>query len=206
MPNRVFLLSPADCGGKRARRLLQGSPTSEVAGRLRESGGMPVGELFTCISSLYFRAKLAYARQFAAPPLRCPEVMVIVPGFGLLGPDVCVSLQELEVMARTSVDPKDPGYMKPLTRDLAALRTKASRADRFVLLGSVATDKYVAPLVSILQQQCYIPKSFVGRGSMSRGGLMLRAIDVGRELEYVRVATAVRRGARPPRLGPRTSR
>jgi hypothetical protein len=37
---------------------------------------------------------------------------------------------------------------------------------------------------------------------MSRGGLMLRAAASGEELDYVPVAGAIRRGARPPRLVP----
>jgi len=37
---------------------------------------------------------------------------------------------------------------------------------------------------------------------MSRGGLMLRAVDSGQELQYISVAGAIRHGKRPPRLLP----
>jgi hypothetical protein len=40
----------------------------------------------------------------------------------------------------------------------------------------------------------------VGGGDMSRGGLLLRCVRAGRELVYVPVAGALRRGGRPARL------
>jgi len=46
------------------------------------------------------------------------------------------------------------------------------------------------------------PPAFVGRGDMSRGGLMLRCVDSGIELEYAPIAGATRNGRRPPRLEP----
>jgi hypothetical protein len=45
---------------------------------------------------------------------------------------------------------------------------------------------------------------FVGRGDMSRGGLLLRAARSGEELRYVPVAEAIRHGPRPARLDPAT--
>jgi len=38
---------------------------------------------------------------------------------------------------------------------------------------------------------------------MSRGGLCLRCVEQGEELEYTPVAGAARHGARPPKLPPR---
>ena len=46
---------------------------------------------------------------------------------------------------------------------------------QFVLLGSVATDKYVGPLLDVFGDRLYFPATFAGRGDMSRGGLLLRA-------------------------------
>src|SRR5262249_32645808 len=69
-----------------------------------------------------------------------------------------------------------------------------------VLLGSIASDKYVELLLEILGQRLLFPVDFVGRGDMSRGGLMLRAARSGTELPYGPVQGAVRRGPRPPRL------
>ncbi len=45
------------------------------------------------------------------------------------------------------------------------------------------------------------PSDFVGRGDMSRGGLMLRAARASTELRYVSVRGAVLKGKRPPKLG-----
>ena len=67
-PHRIFLLSPADCGGTRARMVLRPGATFDLARRVQARGGAPLGEIFSFMSGLYFRGKLAYARAFAAPP------------------------------------------------------------------------------------------------------------------------------------------
>jgi hypothetical protein len=71
-----------------------------------------------------------------------------------------------------------------------------------VLLGSIASEKYVAVLGSIFGDRLLFPSDFVGRGDMSRGGLLLRAARDGAELAYEPVLGAQRRGKRPPRLTP----
>src|SRR5258708_9883972 len=73
---RVFLLSPANAGGKRAQLLLREAATFELAERFRERG-LPLGEAFSFISGLYFRGKLAYASAFAAPPPAPPGSLLI---------------------------------------------------------------------------------------------------------------------------------
>ena len=60
----VFLLSPANLNGKRGERLRSGASTHAIARALHGPEGVPIGELFTFISSLYFRGKLTYARHF----------------------------------------------------------------------------------------------------------------------------------------------
>jgi hypothetical protein len=67
----------------------------------------------------------------------------------------------------------------------------------------VATGKYVDVLLEVMGERLLFPVDFVGRGDMSRGGLLLRAAEQGRELHYEPVAGAVRRGRRPPRLAPK---
>jgi hypothetical protein len=57
-------------------------------------------------------------------------------------------------------------------------------------------------LLAVLGERLHFPAEFVGRGDMSRGGLLLRAVRAGVELAYLPVAGAVRHGARPPRLPP----
>lgn len=59
-----------------------------------------------------------------------------------------------------------------------------------MLLGSVASDKYVVPLLEIFGEQLLYPKEFAGRGDMSRGSLMLRAVSEQRELDYEPVMSA----------------
>ena len=71
-----------------------------------------------------------------------------------------------------------------------------------MLLGSIATGKYVDPLLAVLGERLRFPADFVGRGDMSRGGLLLRCARAGTELTYVAVRDAARRGPRPPRLPP----
>ena len=71
-----------------------------------------------------------------------------------------------------------------------------------ILLGSIATGKYVDPLLAALGERLRFPVDFVGRGDMSRGGLLLRCVRAGTELTYVGVRDVVRRGPRPPRLAP----
>lgn len=73
-----------------------------------------------------------------------------------------------------------------------------------MLLGSIATDKYCGVLLEVFGPRLRFPAEFVGRGDMSRGGLLLRAARSGTELRYVRVLDAVRRGPRPARLDPST--
>ena len=83
----MFLLSPADCSGKRARLLQAEGAAHDLARRLRDDGGVELGEVFAFVSSLYFRGKLAYARAFARPPAGLAGAHVITPCDGLRPPD-----------------------------------------------------------------------------------------------------------------------
>ena len=98
------------------------------------------------------------------------------------------------------IDVADARYHRPLRRDAARLAAALGPAGEAVLLGSVATGKYVDPLAEALGDRLRFPADFVGRGDMSRGGLLLRCVRAGRELAYVPVAGARRRGGRPARL------
>lgn len=200
---RVFVLSPASSSGMRARSLLDGRSKSDVAERLRSPEGAALGDVFTFMSGLYFRGKLAYARAYGRPPADGAGALVIVPGRGLLAPDTPIALADLRAMARVPVDPDEPRYLEPLLADAAALSGALRQRDQVVLLGSVATDRYVGPLLRALGDRLHMPEEFVGRGDMSRGGLMLRCVEEGRQLTYVAVAGSRRRGSRPAKLGPR---
>src|SRR5687768_13679254 len=67
-PGRIFLLSPANCSGPRAKIVLSDRATFDLAVRLRSEQGVAIGEAFAFISGLYFKGKLTYALAFARPP------------------------------------------------------------------------------------------------------------------------------------------
>jgi hypothetical protein len=198
---RVFVLSPASCAGQRGRLLLGARAESELARRLRGEGAS-LGEVFSFLSSLYFRGKLTYAQRFAAPPRGCPGVLVVTPDRGLAPPDTMLTLADLHAFARVPIELGERRYTEPLRRDAARLRGRLPRAAEVVLLGSLATPRYVEPLREALGDGLRVPGDFVGRGDMSRGGLLLRAARAGVELAYRTVDGGPRRGARPPKLPP----
>jgi hypothetical protein len=201
-PPRIFLLSPAYCGGERARLVLNSRAEFELARRLRSPEGASIGEVFSFLSGLYFRGKLAYAREFETPPTGVPGSLVITPNEGLRSPDEPVTLARLKRFARGDVDERKRSYRQPLLRDARLIAETAGESCEVVLLGSVASGKYVDVLGKVFGERLLFPISFVGRGDMSRGGLMLRSARAGVELDYVPVAGAVRHGPRPPKLPP----
>ncbi len=165
-----------------------------------QAGGAPLGEVFRFASGLYFRGKLAYADTFARPPRGVPGALVITPGFGLVPPGVHVRAADLRAFASVRVDARDLRYRAPLERDARQLAGALGARAEVVLLGSIASGKYVDPLLAVFGERLLFPADFVGRGDMSRGGLMLRCARAGEELPYVPVAGAVRHGPRPAKL------
>jgi hypothetical protein len=155
-----------------------------------QARGAPLGELFQFASGLYFRGKLTYARKFGS-------ALVIAPGSGLLDAATHVTPGVMRAMGEVPVDLADDRYRLPLERDVRKL---AQSAGEVVLLGSIATGKYADVLLEALGERLLFPKEFVGRGDMSRGGLLLRAAQSGVELEYEPLKGAIRHGKRPPRL------
>ena len=188
MSHRVFLLSPANCSGKRAGYLLNGKSSTSLAARLRSSEGASIGEVFTFMSALYFRGKLAYAAAFSRPPLGWDGVQVIVPGRGLRPAADRIDISDLQKIARVDVDLEDTRYTRPLRRDAGRLADGLLPDEKVVLLGSIATPKYVEPLKAVLGSRLHYPEAFVGLGDMSRGSLMLKCAAEGRELAYVKPA------------------
>ena len=198
---RTFLLSPAFSGGRRAQMLLNERAQFDLARRVHAGKSVSLGEVFTFLSGLYFRGKLAYANAFARPDLS--RVLVITPTRGLVAAATPVTLRDLREFAEVDIAETDPRYRRPLERDLRRLLKQLSPRCEVVLLGSVATGKYVSVLLDILQTRIHFPADFVGRGDMSRGGLLLRSAVDGTELPYIPVHGAVRKGKRPPKLAPR---
>jgi len=203
--HRIFLLSPANLAGIGAGYVLDDSANSDLANRLRRNS-VTIGELFSFISGLYFRGKLAYARAFAAPPSALSGAFVITATAGLLRPDTIVTIDQLREWAANDIDAGDRRFCTPLVRDCALLFEEIGNSCEVVLLGSIATSKYVGPLLPVFRERLLFPAEFVGRGDMSRGGLMLRAAQAGTELAYVPVVDATRRGKRPPKLTPARTR
>jgi len=206
---RIFLLSPANCGGTRARQLLAPTSRSDLASRLRSPAGAPIGEVFAFVSGLYFLGKLTYARRFARSPepghpVSGSGIHVITPNAGLCSPERPLMATELAQLSGDLITPGNPAFTVPLARTARMLLREIGPDCDVVLLGSIASPKYVDVLLEVFADQLRFPLDFVGRGDMSRGGLLLRHADAGLELEYGPVRGAVRNGARPPKLDPLT--
>ena len=193
---KLFLLSPANCGGERAKLLFNESAQFDLARQVRSCDGAPIGDVFAFLSGLYFRGKLAYARRFAPLP---GDALVITSNRGLIAPDARVTLEDLRALGNVPIDARDLRYRAPLERDAKELARRAAGA-QVVLLGSIASGKYVDVLLDVFGARLHFPADFVGRGDMSRGGIMLRAVDAEVELPYIPVSGAVLRGKRPPKL------
>ena len=199
--NRVFLLSPAYAGGERARMILRECAKFDLARRLRSRERATLGEVFAFLSGLYFRGKLAYANAFARTANGISGVQVITPTRGLVDATTKITLHDLREFAGVDIQENDTRYREPLVRDARRLAKKLSGECEVVLLGSIASGKYVDVLLENFQHRLLFPADFVGRGDMSRGGLLLRCVKSGTELSYAPLQGAVRHGPRPPRLG-----
>jgi hypothetical protein len=186
----IYLLSPANAAGRRAAMLLNPLATFDLAERLRTTG-ISLGDAFSFMSSLYFRGKLTYAATFlkAAPDI--PGTLVITPSRGLLRPETTVKLAELPEIVGERIVADNPKYRDPLERDLRRLSESIGQRFRVVLLGSIATRKYIPLLLGILGERLVVPRAFVGMGNMQRGALLLRCSRERCELDYIPVALAL---------------
>jgi hypothetical protein len=205
--SRIFLLSPANCNGRRAKQVLSPDATFELAHQLRSRRGAMLGDVFAFISGLYFRGKLTYAMRYAAPPEPDHSVVgcgvhVITPNSGLRCADVYVTHKAVAAFAMGEIDLANVKYRKPLEASARLLAHEVGPDCDVVLLGSVASPKYVDVLLRIFGERLLFPVDFVGRGDMSRGGLLLRKASEGVELDYGPVAGAILHGVRPPKLPP----
>jgi len=198
--SQVFILSPARCDGERAKLLLSGAASFPLAVALRTSEGVAIGEVFSFLSSLYFRGKLTYARAFASRLRTAPPILIVTTDRGLVPPETRITISDLVAFAAVDIATGGERYLAPLRRDVAALAPAVRRNTRIVLLGSIATGKYVDVLLASFGARLVFPSAFVGRGDMSRGGLLLRHAREGVPLDYTPVEGAVRHGKRPPKL------
>lgn len=170
----------------------------DLAHRVQSKTGAPLGEAFQFTSGLYFRGKLAYCRAFGAPG----DAFVITPGDGLVSPDIHVTARDIARWAKIDIATESLKFQRPLRRDGNALRAAIGADVEVVLLGSVASGKYTTLLLELFGERLVFPTSFVGRGDMSRGGLMLRCVRSGEELVYAPVKGAVVHGKRAEKLQP----
>lgn len=184
---RVFLLSPAHSGGKRAAMLMRPQASFELA-RQVQIGAAALGDVFAFCSGLYFRGKLAYARCFAQAS---EDILVITPTRGLLAAETAVGIADLQDFANVPVDSRDARFTGPLLATAEALA--ASRPHEVVLLGSVATGKYLDTLLPVFGERLLFPAAFLGLGDMSRGALLLRSTAARQELAYARANGVVRK-------------
>jgi hypothetical protein len=178
----------------------------DLAQRVRTEGAA-IGEVFAFVSGLYFKGKLAYALTFARPPepgapVAGSGVLVITPTAGLRPAETQITIDALRAFGAVDIAANDPRYRVPLLESARALDEEIGSACEVVLLGSIASAKYVDVLTSVFGPRLLFPIDFVGRGDMSRGGLLLRCVRAGDELAYVPVEGAVRHGPRPPKLAP----
>ena len=193
--HRIFLLSPASTGGKRAALLFNERAEFDIAKRVRGEFGAPLGEVFSFLSGLYFRGKLTYARTFENPPPRkAAGIHVITPTDGLSSPGEMISLKDLERFATVPIGPDESRYRGPLEADSRRLAEKIGPDCEVVLLGSVASGKYVDVLLPIFGRRLMFPREFIGHGDMSRGGFLLQAAAKGVELTYIPVLDPLRLG------------
>jgi hypothetical protein len=195
------LISPARIGGPRSNTLLRHEADFDLAIRLR-NGKATLGEAYSFISGLYFRGKMAYVDAFAHPPMGAPPALIIVPGLGLVPPQTMFDAEQLRGTAGVPVNEDNPAFTTPLLRDAAILDRQGGQDCQYLLLGSIATPKYTDPLLQVFGERLLFPSEFVGRGDMSRGGLMLRCAQSGNELSYVSVRGATVQGRRPAKLAP----
>jgi len=205
--SRIFLISPANCSGPRAQMVMSERAQFDLAVRLRQRRGVASGEVFAFVSGLYFKGKLAYALEFARPPepglpLTGSGALVITPTAGLRAAETAVTVRALQVFAGVDIAANDPRYRKPLLASARTLDEEIGPDCDVVLLGSIASAKYVDILTDVFGDRLLFPIDFVGRGDMSRGGLLLRSVRSGEELRYAPVTGAVRHGPRPPKLPP----
>ena len=123
---------------------------------------------------------------------------IITPGIGLEPPDTLVTRARVLQFADTSVDAANDAFTRPLVQAACRLRDAIPEHADVILLGSIASPKDVSPLLEVFGGRLLFPREFVGRGDMSRGGLLLRQADAGDELQ-VRAGGRHDQTRRPPR-------
>jgi len=110
-----------------------------------------------------------------------------------------VTLKDIERFGGVPIEADESRYRYPMEADAKRLAEKIGPRCEVVLLGSVATGKYVDVLEPIFGKKLLFPKEFVGHGDMARGGMLLQRAASGLELSYIPVSN-------PDRLGKRATK
>ena len=205
--SQIFLLSPANCGGRRATMVMSERATFELATRLRTADGAPLGERVRVLSGLYFRGKLAYCRAFARPPDPASPIsgagsFVITPNAGLRSVDTPVTIAALRNFAGVDIDVANPKYRRPLEVSARAIAEDIGPDCAVVLLGSIASPKYVDVLQGIFGAATAVSRRFRRPRRHEPRRPDAAVGHGGRGAAYIPVAGAVRHGVRPPKLIP----
>jgi hypothetical protein len=145
--HRIFILSPANSGGERARLIFNPKAGFDLARRLQRGEKAPVSEIFSFLSGLYFRGKLVYSTSFARPPVRLEGVYVITSNRGLIPVDEPLSLADLAEFGTVPIESNEPRYLEPLQEHAKKISKKCGANCEVVLLGSIGTNKYAEPLL-----------------------------------------------------------
>src|SRR5947207_8922079 len=139
LDHRIFLLSPAYAGGERARMILSDGAQFELARKLRGKSGAPIADVFTFLSGLYFRGKIAYATTFARPARGMPGVFVITPTRGLVDARTRIHLDDLREFATVNIHESDSRYRGPFERDVRRLAKRLPAQTEIILFRSKST-------------------------------------------------------------------
>ena len=153
----------------------------------QSADGVRIDQAMSFMSALYFRGKIAYAERFAqpGPSIEGTGIFIITPGYGLVPPDWRIDSERFKRLRKVPIDIKSRSYRKPLVDNAQTLAGQLSPSALVILLGSVATGKYVDLLWPLFGARLRFPRRFAGIGDMSRGAMMLRSAASGEELEYV---------------------
>ncbi len=155
--HRIFLLSPANARESEGQRLLHSTAPSELAVRLRQSG-VRLGDVYQHISSLYFRGKLS-THQVSAIPLSRLRACRYITGTGLMLPETLIRFDEFRQLSAISIDASNERYRQSLIADLMRLREMAGVHVDIILLGSIATSKYVDPIANVFGERVLVPRA-----------------------------------------------
>ena len=162
---------------------------SPLARRLREEG-VPLGDVFSFLSGLYFRGKLEYARAFARARDARDGIHIITMTDGLVSPVARVSAEDLERYALCTEGPASATVK--LERTAWTLSQRLGPDADVVLLGSVSTGKYTDLLAPIFGERLLFPRDVLHIGQLARGALFLQRARDRQELDYIPVSEIVR--------------